>query len=104
MLDEDFLVSVDFIDMLTAMTIQVEERNAFDRGDQASRQQLNPRTLEILRGYVLALGRSLPSKRNGVRDLGIATFEHYAAQEYCTNEPLIEKRLADKVVLQARSN
>jgi len=100
MLDEDFLVSVDFIDLLTAMTIQIEEPTAFDQGDRTSWQQLNPRTLEILRGYVLALGRSLPSKRNGVRELGIATFEHYAAQAYCTNDPLIEKRLADEVVLQ----
>jgi hypothetical protein len=96
---EDFLVSVNFIDMLTAMTIQIEEPAAFDQDDWASWQQLNPRTLEMLRGYVLALGRSLPSKRNGIRELGIATFEHYAAQEYCTNEPLIEKRLADEVLL-----
>jgi hypothetical protein len=100
MLDEDFLVSVDFIDLLTAMTIQIEEPTAFDQGDRDSWQQLNPRALEILRGYVLALGRSLPSKRNGVRELGIATFEHYAAQEYCTNDPLIEKRLADEIALQ----
>jgi hypothetical protein len=104
MLDEDFLVSVDFIDMLTAMTIQIEEPSAFDRGDRASWRRLNPRTLELLRGYVLALARSLPSKRNGARELGIATFEHYAEQEFCTNEPLIENRLADKAVLRARSN
>ena len=92
MVDEDFAASVDFIDMLTAMTILIEEPIVFERGDRSSRQQLNPRTLEILRNYVLALGHSLPSKRSGVRDLGIATFEHYASQEYCTYEPLVEKR------------
>jgi hypothetical protein len=91
MADEDFVASVDFIDMLTAMAIQVEEPIAFDRDDLSSRQQLNPRTLEILRGYVLALGRSLPSKRDGVRETGIETFEHYASKEYCTSEPLIGK-------------
>jgi hypothetical protein len=104
MADEDFVASVDFIDMLTAMTIQLEEPIAFERGDLSSRQQLNPRTLEILRGYVLALGHSLPSKRSGVRELGIATFEHYAFKEYCASERLIEKRLADQVLLQARPN
>ena len=103
MADEDFVASVDFIDMLTAMTIQVEEPIAFDRGDLSSRQQLNPRTLEVLRGYVFALGHSLPSKRGGVREVGIATFEHYASKEYCTSEPLIEKRMADQIRLQARS-
>ena len=90
--------------MLTAMTIQIEEPIAFERADRSSRQQLNPRTLEILRGYVLSLGRSLPSKRAGAREVGIATFEHYASQGYCTNEPLVEKRLADQILLPARSN
>ncbi len=104
MVDEDFVASVDFIDMLTAITIQIEEPISFDRGDLPSRRQLNPRTLEILRGYVFALGHSLPSKRSGVRELGIATFEHYASEDYCTNDPLIEKRLADQVLLQTRSN
>jgi hypothetical protein len=103
MADDDFLASVDFIDMLTAMTIQVEKPIAFDRDDLSSRQQLNPRTLEILRGYVLALGHSLPSKHAGVREVGMATFEHYASKEYCASEPLIEKRMADQIRLQARS-
>ena len=103
MADHDFLASVDFIDMLTAMTIQVEEPIAFDRDDLSSQQQLNSRTLEILRGYVLALGHSLPSKRTGVREVGIATFEHYASKEYCASEPLIEKRMADQIRLQVRS-
>ncbi len=103
MADDDFLASVDFIDMLTAMTIQVEKPIAFDRDDLSSRQQLNPRTLEILRGYVLALGHSLPSKHAGVREVGIATFEHYASKEYCASEPLIEKRMADQIRIQARS-
>ena len=94
----------DFIDLLTAMTIQIEEPLAFDRGDLSSRQELNPRTAEILRGYVLALGLSLPSKRTGVREVAIATFERYASEEYCTGEPLIEKRLADQLLLHARSN
>jgi hypothetical protein len=102
--DEDFVASVDFIDMLTAMTIQAEEPTAFSRGDLSSRRQLNPRTLEILRGYVLSLGPSLPSKRAGAREAGIATFEHYASKEYCTDEPLIEKRIADQIQLRARSN
>ena len=104
MVDDDFLASEEFIDMLTAMTIQIEEPIAFERADLSSRQQLNPRTLDILRGYVLALGHSLSSKRSGARKLGIATFEHYAAKEYCTGEPLIEKRLADQVLLQVQSN
>lgn len=104
MVEEDFGASEDFIDLLTAMTIQIEEPLAFERGDLSSRQQLNPRTLEILRGYVLALGRSLPSKRTGVREVAIATFERYASKEYCTGEPLIEKRLADQLLLHARSN
>lgn len=103
MADEDFIASVDLIDMLTAMTIQVEEPIAFDRDDLSSRQQLNPRTLEILRGYVLALGHSLPSKHGGVREAGTATFEHYASQEYCASEPLIERRIADQIRLQAKS-
>lgn len=102
MADEDFVASVDFIDILTAMTIQVEEPIAFDRDDQPSRQQLNPRTLEILRGYVLALGHSLPSKQAAVREVGIATFEHYASKEYCTSERLVEKRMADQILLRAR--
>lgn len=104
MMEEDFGPSEDFIDLLTAMTIQIEEPLAFDRGDLSSRQQLNPRTAEILRGYVLALGRSLPSKRTGVREVAVATFERYASKEYCTGEPLIEKRLADQLLLHARSN
>lgn len=104
MVDDDFLATEEFIDMLTAMTIQIEEPIAFERADLSSRQQLNPRTLDILRGYVLALGHSLSSKRSGARKLGIATFEHYAAKEYCTGEPLIEKRLADQVLLQVQSN
>jgi len=103
MLDDDFLASVDFIDMLTALTIQIEEPFAFERADLSSWQQLNPRTLDILRGYVLALGHSLGSKHSGARELGIATFEHYAAKEYCTGEPLIEKRLANQVLLQSQS-
>ncbi len=104
MVDDDFLASVNFIDTLTAMTIQIEEPIAFDRADLSSREQLNPRTLDILRGYLLALGHSLSSKRSGARELGIATFEHYSANEYCTGEPLIEKRLADKILLQVQSN
>lgn len=104
MVDDDFLATEEFIDMLTAMTIQIEEPIAFERADLSSRQQVNPRTLDILRGYVLALGHSLSSKRSGARKLGIATFEHYAAKEYCTGEPLIEKRLADQVLLQVQSN
>lgn len=47
---------------------------------------------------------ALSSKRSGARKLGIATFEHYVAKEYCTGEPLIEKRLADQVLLQVQSN
>ena len=104
MVDNDFLASEGFLDMLSAMTIQIEEPIAFDRADLSSRQQLNPRTRDILRGYVLALGHSLSSKRSKARELGIATFEHYAAKEYCTGEPLIEKRLADQVLLQVQSN
>ena len=104
MVDNDFLASEGFIDMLTAMTIQIEEPIAFDRADLSSRQQLNSRTRDILRGYVLALGHSPSSKRSKARELGIATFEHYAAKEYCTGEPLIEKRLADQVLLQVQSN
>jgi hypothetical protein len=104
MVDNDFLATEGFIDMLTAMTIQIEEPIAFERADLSSRQQLNPRTLDILRGYVLALGHSLSSKRSGARKLGIATFEHYAAREYCTGEPLIERRLADQVLLPVQSN
>jgi hypothetical protein len=73
MLDDDFLASVDFIDMLTALTIRIEEPFAFERADLSSWQQLNPRTLDILRGYVLALDHSLGSKRSGARELGIAT-------------------------------
>jgi hypothetical protein len=104
MVDDDFLASENFIDTLTAMTIQIEEPIAFDRADLSSRQQLNPRTLDILRGYVLALGHTLSSKRSGARELGMATFEHYGAKEYCTGEPLIEKRLADQILLQVQSN
>ncbi len=103
MVDDDFIVSVDFIDTLTAMTIQLEQPILFERHDQSSRQQLNPRTLEILRRYVLALGHSLPSKRIGVREQGIATFEHYASEKYCTSEALIEKRIADQILVQSQS-
>ena len=104
MVDDDFLASEEFIDMLTAMAVQIEEPITFERADLSSRQQLNPRTLDILRGYVLALGHSLSSKRSGARKLGIATFEHYAAKEYCTGERLIEKRLADHDLLRVQSN
>jgi hypothetical protein len=103
MTDEDFAVSADFVDTLTAMTVQGEQPVIFERDDLSSRQQLNPRTLEILRGYVLELGNSLPSKRDGVRALGLATFEHYASEEYCAGEPLIEKPIADQILLQIHS-
>jgi hypothetical protein len=103
MTDEDFAVSADFIDTLTAMTVQGEQPVVFERDDLSSRQQLNPRTLEVLRGYVLELGKSLPSKRDGVRALGLATFEHYASEEYCAGEPLIEKSVADQILLQIHS-
>jgi hypothetical protein len=85
------------------MTVQGEQPVVFERDDLSSKQQLNPRTLEILRGYVLELGKSLPSKRNSVRALGLATFEHYASEEYCTGQPLIEKSIADQIMLQIHS-
>jgi hypothetical protein len=103
MADDDFIVSADFIDTLTAMTIQLEQPIVFERHDRSSRQQLNPRTLEILRRYVLALGRSLPDKQMRAREQGMATFERYASEEYCTGEPLIEKRVADQIRLQGQS-
>lgn len=103
MTDEDFAVSANFVDTLTAMTVQGEQPVVFERDDLSSRQQLNPRTLEILRGYVLELGKSLPSKRDGVRALGLATFEHYASEEYCAGEPLIEKSIVDRILLQIHS-
>jgi hypothetical protein len=56
-----------------------------------------------LRRYVLALGRSLPDKQMRAREQGMATFERYASEEYCTGEPLIEKRVADQIRLQGQS-
>jgi hypothetical protein len=104
MVDDDFGPSVDLIDILTGMTIQSEQPIVFEREDQSSQQQLSPRTLEILRGYVLALGHSLPSKHHDVRDMAVATFEHYANEKNCTGEPLIQKELANQILLEARSN
>jgi len=101
LLDEDFEASVNLIDVLTGMTIQSEEPIIFARDDRSSRQQLSPRTLEILRGYVLALGHSIPSKHPKVRDIAIKTFEHYAIGENCTGEPLVEKELAEQIQRQA---
>jgi len=101
LLDEDFEASANLIDALSGMTIQSEEPFIFARDDRSSRQQLSPRTLEILRGYVLALGHSIPSKHPEVRDMAIKTFEHYANGENCTGEPLIEKELAEQILRQA---
>ncbi len=104
MVEGDFLASEDLIDLLTAMTIQVEEPVVFGREDLPSLRQLNPRTLEILREDVLALGESLPAKHGEARELGTATFEKYASRDYCAVGPLIEKGEAQQILLKARPN
>lgn len=104
LVEEDFLASEELIDLLTAMAIQVEEPVIFERDDLESRRQLNLRTLEILREYVLALGESLPSKHGEARELGTATFEKYTSRDYCTGEPLIEKRAAEQILRRVRAN
>lgn len=103
MLEGDFIVSRDFLDVLTAMSIQQEQAEVFERDDEASRKQLSMRTREILKDYILALGQSLPPKDKNARDTGIETFEHYSGQKYCVDEPLIEENLARQFVAKARS-
>jgi hypothetical protein len=103
MLEGDFIVSRDFLDALTAMSIQQEQPEVFERDDEASRKQLSIRTREILKDYVLALGKSLLKKDTNARDTGIETFEHYVGQKYCADEPLIEENLARQFVAKART-
>lgn len=103
MLQEDFLVSEEFLDVLTAMTVQQEQPAPFARADQDSQKQLSPLTREILREYVLALGRSLPLKRKPAREVGIKTFEHYASAHYCADGPLLPEDLVELLVQQART-
>jgi hypothetical protein len=103
MLGEDFLASEDFVDVLTAMSIQQEQPEVFNRGDDAARKQLSLRTVEILKGYVLGLGKSLAAKEPAAREAGAKTFEHYAAQKYCSNEALIETGVAREILLRARN-
>jgi hypothetical protein len=102
MLKEDFLVSRDFLDVLTAMSIQQEQPETFERSDESSRKQLSFRTREILKGYILSLGKSLASKDGKAREMGIKTFEHYAGQSYCRGEPLIEENLAQEILKHAQ--
>jgi hypothetical protein len=101
MLMEDFIVSQDLLDVLTAMSIQQEEPEAFERGEVSSRKQLSFRTRGILKDYVLSLGKSLPSKNAKAREVGIKTFEHYAGQSYCTGGPLIEDDQAKEILKHA---
>ena len=98
MLEEDFLVSREFLDVLTAMSIQQEQPETFSRGDENSRKRLSSRTREILKGYLLSLGKSLPSKDEKAREMAIETFKYYAGQGYCSDEPLIEERLANEIL------
>jgi hypothetical protein len=102
MLKEDFLVSQDFLDVLTAMTIQQEQPETFERGDESSRKQLSFRAREIQKSYVLSLGKNLASKDGKAREVGIKTFEHYAGQSYCAGEPLIEENLAQQILKHAQ--
>lgn len=102
MLKEDFVVSQDFLDVLTAMSIQQEQPEVFERDDESSRKQLSSRTREILKGYVLSLGKSLASKDGKAREMGSKTFEHYAGQSYCTGESLIEENLAQEILKHAQ--
>jgi hypothetical protein len=102
MLKEDFLVSQDFLDVLTAMSIQQEQPETFGPGDESSQKQLSSRTREILKGYIMSLGKSLAAKDGKAREMGIKTFEHYAGQSYCTGEPLIEENLAHEILKHAR--
>jgi hypothetical protein len=103
MTDEDFAVSENLVDLLTAMTIQTEQPVVFERTDLDSLQQLNPRTTEILRSYVLALGQSLPAKHGTARDAALAAFRGFASQEYCNGQPLLEPALASKLLEQAQA-
>ena len=101
MVVEDFIVSRDFLDVLTAMSIQQEQPETFDHEGGSSRKQLSSRTREILKDYVLSLGKSLPSKEGKAREVGIKTFEYYAGQSYCTGEPLIAENLAKEILKRA---
>ena len=101
MLKEDFIVSRDLVDVLTAMSIQQEQPETFDHEGESSRKQLSSRTREILKDYVLSLGKSLPSKEGKAREVGIKTFEYYAGQSYCTGEPLIAENLANEILKHA---
>lgn len=104
MVEPDFLVSREFLDLLTAMTIQQEQPVTFAQKDWDSQRQLNPRTLETLKNYVLALGKSLPHKQPSVKDPAIKTFMDYAAEEYCTGAPLLPPELTKELVQRAQAS
>jgi hypothetical protein len=101
MLEENFVVSQDLLDVLTAMTLQQEQPEAFARDDNTSREQLSSRAREILREYVIALGGSLSAKDPAAREAAISAFEFYAGQKYCAEEPLVQEKIAKQFLHNA---
>jgi hypothetical protein len=100
MLDPDFSASERFIDQLTAMTLQDQFPRAFADKSAVSKQGLFPEAREVLREYVLALGKALQNKTVTALEPSMKTFRYYAGRSFCNSQALISENLAQQIIQQ----
>jgi len=99
MVEADFMVSERLLDQLVAMKLRVRFPSAFDGTD--SDASLYPAAREILRDYVLTLGKSLAEKDGEALKASAATSRAYATKDFCTPDPLIPSEEAARLLKAA---
>lgn len=86
--DADFQVSTAVLESLAAWDMSIEAPDAFQT---ATPDTYHTAAIEELRKYVRLLGSSLSKKNADVLRESAKTYRHFAEQEYCERQPLIQK-------------
>lgn len=102
--DPDFYVTDTFLKLLVAITIEGEHPEGEWADEEALRLELNPRAIELLRRYLLAMGESLPSKAPKARETSLDAFLSLAHIDLCNGQSILSKAEIQMVLDSIKPN
>jgi len=98
MLQPDFRVTPQFLEAMTAFSLESEQPFVYRQDTPDSRKQLSSRARDILKSQLLALAPSINSKDPAARDVSRATFLDLAKRKYCAADPILDPAQAAQLL------
>jgi hypothetical protein len=96
--DSDFALTLEMLDQLTAMGLEVQAPGSTHSDDKESLRSYYPAARKLLEDYVLDVGRSLQEKHAGALESSLRAFKKYAKEDFCDGQPLIPEGVYNQLL------